>query len=152
MAYVRGSSPLTKDELRKIADTIAGAERDTSGEIRVSIRKRRGWKERKLTLHEFALKNFHELGMHKTREKSGVLLFLSMSDRAFQIIADEGIHKRVDDRYWDGLAASLTSHFKEKKFCDGICKVVTEIGKTLAREFPRTPGDRNELPDEVSIV
>jgi len=142
---------LTKEELQKISDTIAEAERTTSGEIRVSIRKRRGWKERSLTLHEYALKNFHELGMHKTKGKSGVLLFLSLSERAFQIVADEGIHKKVSETYWDDLAASLTSHFKEKNFCHGICTIVKEIGNTLSREFPRHADDTNELPNDVSI-
>ncbi len=147
------SSPplLTHEELKKISDTIGEAERRTSGEIRVSIRKRRSWGERKLTLHNFALKNFHELGMQKTREHNGVLLFFSVSERSFQIIADEGIHKKVNDGYWDSLAASLTAHLKEKRFCEGICEIVKEIGKKLAEEFPRQAGDTNELPNDVSI-
>lgn len=152
MGFFFDASLLTKQELKKISDAIAETERETSGEIRVSIRKRRAWNERKLTLHEFALKNFRELGMDKTKGKSGVLLFFSLSERAFQIIADEGIHKKVGDEYWIDLAATLTSHFKEKKFCDGICKVVKEIGGTLAKEFPRQADDTNELPNDVSIA
>ena len=148
-----GDAPLlTKEELKKISDTIAEIERTTSGEIRVSIRKRRAWNERKLTLHEFALKTFHELGMDKTKGKSGVLLFFSSGERAFQIIADEGIHKKVSGEYWNGLALTLTSHFKEKKFCDGICEVVKNIGNTLTKEFPRQADDVNELPNDVTIT
>lgn len=142
---------LTHEELEKIADAIGEAERRTSGEIRVSIRKRRGWHERKLSLHNFALKNFYELGMDKTAEKSGVLLFFSMRERAFQIIADEGIHKRVSDGYWDDLAQTLTAHFREKRFCDGICELVKEVGAKLSQEFPRRGADMNELPNDVSI-
>ncbi|HTR80681.1 MAG TPA: TPM domain-containing protein [Bacteroidota bacterium] len=151
MALFKRHPLLTHDELTKIAGAIAAAERNTSGQIRVSIRKRRAWNERKLSLHAFALKNFHELGMEKTKEKSGVLLFFSLGERAFQIIADEGIHKRVHERYWDDLAVTLTSHFKKQKFCDGICEVVKEIGTKLAEEFPRHSGDTNELPNDVSI-
>lgn len=142
---------LTPDERKKIAETIAGVERKTNGEIRVSIRKRRAWNERKLTLHRFALKNFYDLGMEKTRHKTGVLLFISMSERAFQIIADEGIHKRVSDHYWDDLAAAMSAHFKEKRFCDGICEAINEIGKKLEQDFPRGASDTNELPNDVSI-
>ena len=142
---------LTHEELTTIADAIGEAERTTSGEIRVSIRKHRGWSERKLSLHNFALKNFYELGMDKTAEKSGVLLFFSLKERAFQIIADEGIHKRVSDGYWDELAQALTTHFKEKRFCDGICELVKEVGAKLSQEFPRGAADMNELPNDVSI-
>lgn len=151
MSLFPDASLLTKQELKKISEAIAEAERTTSGEIRVSIRKRRGWKERSLTLHEYALKNFYELGMNKTKEKSGVLLFLSLSERAFQIVADEGINKKVSDKYWNDLAASLSSHFKEKNFCHGICVIVKEIGSTLSREFPRYANDLNELTNDVSI-
>jgi uncharacterized membrane protein len=142
---------LTQEELQKIADAIALAERNTSGEIRVSIRKRRAWNERKLSLHAFALKNFYQLGMDKTKEKCGVLLFFSVGERSFQIIADEGIHKKVSDRYWNDLAGTLTAHFREKKFCDGICEVVKDIGTKLVTEFPRQAGDTNELPNDVSV-
>ena len=142
---------LTHQELQRIAETIAEAEKKTSGEIRVSIRKRRAWNERKLSLHEFALKNFYELGMDKTKGKCGVLLFISLGERAFQIVADEGIHKRVSDRYWDEHAATLGAHFKDKRFCDGICEVVRGIGKKLAEEFPHHRGDTNELPNDVAI-
>ncbi len=142
---------LTPDERKKIADTIAQVERKTNGEIRVSIRKRRAWSERKLTLHRYALKNFFELGMEKTRHKTGVLLFISMSERAFQIIADEGIHNKVSDRYWDDLAAAMSAHFKEKRFCEGICELVNEIGKKLEEEFPRSANDPHELSNDVSI-
>jgi len=74
-----------------------------------------------------------------------------MSERSFQIIADEGIHKKMGDGYWDDLAAAMTAHFKEKRFCDGICDVVVEIGKKLQQEFPRSDGETNELPNDVSI-
>jgi len=142
---------LTHDELKTISEAIAQAERHTSGEIRVSIRKKRAWRERKLTLREYALKNFYELGMDKTKQKCGVLLFFSVSERAFQIIADEGIHKKVHDRYWSELAAKLSAHLKEKRFCEGICELVKEIGAKLAEEFPHHKGDTNELPNDVAI-
>ncbi len=151
MALFSAHPLLTVEERKTISDTIAAIERRTTGEIRVSIRKRRAWNERKLTLHRFALKNFFELGMDKTRHKSGVLLFFSMGERSFQIIADEGIHKKVSDGYWDDLAAAMSAHFKEKRFCEGICEVVKEIGKKLEEEFPRTTNEADELPNDVSI-
>ena len=143
---------LTEAERKKIAETIAEVERGTEGEIRVGIRKRRTLGERKLTLHQFALKNFYEHGMDKTKHKNGVLLFFSMSERSFQIIADEGIHRKVSDGYWEELAAAMSSHFKAKRFCEGICEAVKEVGKKLQQEFPRTSNEADDLPNEVSIT
>jgi uncharacterized membrane protein len=146
------TSPLlTKPERKKIVDVIAEAERHTVGEIRVSIHRRRAWKERGIPLYELALREFHRLGMEKTKHKTGVLLFVCVGDRAFQIIADEGIHKRVGDEYWNGLAATLSSHFKKRNFCDGICHIINEIGEKLRKEFPRTKEGENELPNDVVV-
>ena len=66
---------LTKQELQQIADTIQAVEKETIGEIRVSIRKNRSYKDRKLSLYDLAMKNFYELGMDKTKAKTGAAYF-----------------------------------------------------------------------------
>ncbi|MDD8018650.1 MAG: TPM domain-containing protein, partial [Bacteroidota bacterium] len=71
---------LTKEEMKLVSDTIAEAEKKTIGEIRVSIRKARRFKERKLSIYDLAVKNFHELGMANTKDHTGVLIYLLMSD------------------------------------------------------------------------
>lgn len=142
---------LTDDELRRIAATIAEAESTTSGEIRVHVHNRRSWGERKLTLHGLALKHFHAMGMQKTKEKTGVLIFLCIKDRAFHIVADEGIHTKLPQEYWDALAETMSRHFKAEKFCEGICFAVREIGALLTKEFPVGEGDTNELSNDVSF-
>ncbi len=142
---------LSKTELQTVADAIARAESTTTGEIRVSIRRRVHWSERKLPLHQRALHEFLRLGMQKTTEHTGVLLFISMKERKFHIVADEGIHRRVTDGYWEALAAAMGSHFRERNFCRGICEAVAEVGKVLAKEFPGKSNDTNELPNDVEI-
>jgi uncharacterized membrane protein len=145
------STLLTDEELRRVAATIAEAEEATSGEIRVNIHKRRSWSERKLSLHDLAVKHFHLLGMHQTKEKTGVLIFLCIKDRAFHIVADEGINTKIHQEYWDALAETMARHFKTEKFCEGICFAVREIGALLAKEFPVGDGDTNELSNDVSF-
>lgn len=143
---------LTEEELRRVAATIAEAEATTRGEIRVNIHSRRSWRERKLPLYDLALRHFRVMGMDKTREKTGVLIFLSVHDRAFQIVADEGIHTKIHREYWDALAETMGRHFKTGKFCEGICFGVNEIGNLLTKEFPIGEGDTNELSNEVSFT
>lgn len=142
---------LTNDELQKIADAIRAAEKNTIGEIRVHIQKRRSFADRHLSLHELAVKNFYALGMGATKEKTGVLIFLLLSDRKFQIIGDEGIHKKVSNEFWESLSTKMSDYFTKNKFADGICYVINEVGAVLQKEFPITQGDVNELPDDVVI-
>jgi uncharacterized membrane protein len=151
MNFFHRRLPLSQDELKIVASEIAAAESTTSGEIRVNLRIHRHWRERGLSVHEIALREFHRLGMDKTKDKTGVLLFFLIKERKFHIVADSGINAKVADGYWDSLAESLSSQFKEQQFCRGICSAVKEIGLALEREFPIAPDDRNELSNDVVI-
>ena len=93
----------TTEDLSAIASAIGEAEKTTAGEIRVSIRQKRKWREKKRTIEELARQEFHILGMTKTKERTGILIFLLLEDKKFFILADEGIHTKVEDGTWDRL-------------------------------------------------
>ncbi len=140
---------LSEGDIKDITAKIAGVEDQTPGELRVGIRHRRQRREWKLSLHELALNEFTRLGMQRTKNRTGVLILLLLSERKFQIIADEGIHSRVEEGTWDRIAADMTSHFKDGNFRKGICAAIDAVGTELKRHFPRKPDDRNELPNEI---
>ncbi|MBI4402653.1 MAG: TPM domain-containing protein [Deltaproteobacteria bacterium] len=142
---------LSRTELREIAEEIARAEASCSGEIRICIQKRKRRKDRHLSLFDRALMEFQRLGMHRTEYRTGVLLFICLQDHVFQIIADEGIHKKLPQSEWDALAKGLSKHFKGGNFCRGICEIVRRAGEILKEHFPKRSDDRNELSDEVVI-
>lgn len=140
---------LSDEELKAVAAKITEAERNTSGEIRVSIRHSRSLNERKLSLHELALKEFTHLNMQKTAGRTGVLILLLMSERKFHVIADEGIHKKVQEGAWDRIAESMSTHFRAGNFSRGICDAVDAVGAELKKHFPSQTNNRDELPNDV---
>jgi uncharacterized membrane protein len=142
---------LTKEEMDQIAAKISEVERETIGEIRVSVHKSRSFKHRNTPVYELAVENFYELGMNSTKDKTGVLIYLLMSDKKFQIIGDEGINKKVSTEFWDLLAMKVAEYFRSNKFVEGICYAVEEVGKVLKKEFPMKSGDTNELSNEVVV-
>ena len=142
---------LTKPEMDQIAAKISDVEKETIGEIRVSITKARSLTTRNKPVYELAVQNFYELGMDKTKEKTGVLIYLLMSDKKFQIIGDEGINKKVSKEFWEILAMKVAEYFKKNKFVEGICHAIEEVGNVLKKEFPMKAGDTNELSNEVVV-
>ncbi len=140
---------LSKTDLKSLSAVIADAEKNTAGEIRVVIRQRRHWKERKLSLQDLTLREFYRLGMQNTRDKTGVLILLLLSERKFQIIADEGIHKKVEEGKWDKIAGSMTEYFKKENYFEGIAETIRAVGEELAKYFPRKADDTNELSNEI---
>lgn len=141
----------TKEDLRKISDKIQEIEKNTSGEIRVSIREKRSLLEHKLTLFDMAVKEFYRLGMDKTRYRTGVLIYILLSERKIQIVADKGINDKVENATWQKIAESIAENFKTGKYLDGIIKGLEQIGEVLTQHFPIKPDDTNELPNDVEI-
>jgi uncharacterized membrane protein len=136
---------LSKLEHDRIIQAIREAESKTSGEIRVLIQ--RG----KLNSDPFvaAQKKFHRLGMHKTRERNAVLIFVTPRVHKFAVIGDKAIHEKCGDQFWQRVVEKMRTHFQNEKFSDALIEAVEEIGEVLASDFPKTRKDTNELPDDV---
>jgi uncharacterized membrane protein len=107
---------------------------------------------RGVTAHQRAVQVFSQLGVWDTEENNGVLIYLLLADRDFQIIADRGVHRLVGDDGWEPIARRMEAAFRTGNFEQGIVQGITEIGEILARHYPRRAGDRNELPDRPVVL
>jgi uncharacterized membrane protein len=128
-----------------IVAAIRQAEGKTSGEIRVLISHKKVTNPIAATEAEFL-----RLGMTKTKEKNGVLIFVAPRSRNFAIIGDKGVHNRCGDAFWREVADEMTARFRKSKFTEAILHGIRKAGDLLAQHFPRGPDDRNELPDEIA--
>jgi uncharacterized membrane protein len=136
---------LTKLEHERIIETIRKAESKTSGEIRVLIQRGK-LKSDSLVA---AQGKFHRLGMHKTRERNGVLIFVVPRAHKFAVVGDKAIHEKCGDEFWQRIVERMRMHFQNERFSDAVVEAVNEVGDVLARDFPKTPEDTNELPNDV---
>jgi uncharacterized membrane protein len=135
---------ISKLDEQKIVAAIGEAEKKTSGEIRVYISS----KHRNEPLAA-AQKRFEKLGMTKTRERNGVLIFIAPLSRKFAIVGDSGIHQKCGAGFWNEITEQMGSSFKEGRFSEAIVHAVGKVGAVLATYFPIGPDDRNELPDDI---
>ena len=143
---------VSEDDLKSIADAISGVEGTTSGEVRVSIRQQRSSSEKEMKVEALARREFAELGMVNTRDRTGVLLFFLVETRQFYVLADAGIDEKVPDGTWQLIADLMSEHFSKQNFREGIVAGVQAIGKVLARHFPRKADDTNELSNQVRVT
>lgn len=133
-------------KVEAVKGAIEKAERETSGEIRVSVSPF-FWGDVRRT----ADKAFARMGMTRTAQRNGVLIFVVPSRRRFVILGDEGIHAKVGQDFWDKTATAISERFKSGDFTGGLVHGIEEAGRQLAAHFPRLPGDVNELPDDVDL-
>lgn len=145
------SEYLSDEALDNIAVTIGQIEKKTSGEIRICIKKKRGFLEKKYTPRDIALKEFIKLKMNKTKDKTGILFFMIFDERKFEIIADEGINSKISPDYWNEISDRIKTSFTYEKYREGIIQGIVEMGEVLVREFPCRDDDRDELSNEVII-
>ncbi len=136
---------LSKLEHDRIVQTIREEESKTSGEIRIFIQRGK-LKNDPLAA---AQKKFHQLRMHKTRERNSVLIFVAPRAHKFAVIGDKAIHEKCGDKFWQDIVEGMRTHFQNENFSDALVEAIKEIGKLLAAHFPKTRGNVNELPDDV---
>ncbi|MGA3243450.1 MAG: TPM domain-containing protein [Bacteroidota bacterium] len=142
---------LSKQDLKDIADAIAEQEKRTSGEIRVAVRQKRSRKERSMTVEQLARHEFVHLGMMKTKERTGILIFILLEAREFFILADEHINQKVVPDTWRSVAQTMAGSFAKKEYRQGLLDAVRSVADHLAQHFPARPGDKNELPNTVDL-
>jgi len=131
----------------KILQSIAAAEQQTSGEIRVSVSPFFWGNVRKV-----ADKAFGRLGMQATSERNGILFFIVPARRKFAVIGDRGIHEKVGQEFWEKLVAAMAEDFKRGDFSAGLQKGIAQAGRSLAEHFPyQGEKDVNELSDDIDF-
>jgi len=100
-------------------------------------------------VHDRALRAFYEKGLYRTRDETGILIFISTLERKVWILGDRGINGRIPPGSWQTLAGELAAGIRSGRAADALCRVIAGCGSELARHFPRRADDRNELPDEM---
>jgi uncharacterized membrane protein len=138
------ASFFSKLDSERIVEAIGEAERRSSGEIRVHVT-RRSPKD----LEAAARRRFELLGMTNTAERNGVLFYIAPALRRFQILGDIGIHEKAGPDFWKEVAAEMEEHFRRGNFTEGILRGIGRVGEILGRHFPRSPHDRDELPNLI---
>jgi len=134
------------DEQERIVNAIRLAEQQTSGEIRVYTESRC----RFVDPLDRAAEVFWGLKMDLTKDRNGVLVYIAMKDRQFAILADQGIHEKVGQTFWNEEVSVMKKHFSNALPADAIEAVITDVGQALRTHFPYDRStDKNELPDDL---
>jgi uncharacterized membrane protein len=131
----------------RIVAAIKDVEARSRGEVRVHVTA-----QAVDDVQAAAARTFEKLGMVKTAERNGVLVFVAPGSQRFAVIGDTGIHGLCGPGFWQEIADGMRGEFKAGRFTDGIVAAVHVAGEALVRHFPREAGktDVNELPDTVS--
>jgi putative membrane protein len=102
--------------------------------------------------HRAALEQFVIRGIAHTKERTGILIFVSLAERYARIIADDGIAARVPQSQWQGAIDALVAHMRDGRIAEGYLAAIEVCGKVLETHFPSHEGKRDELRDRIYLV
>ncbi len=140
------SNFLTNTQMASLVEAIQTAEDHSTGEIRIHIDSNTDDDNA-----EKAFDVFKSLCMAKTAERNAVLFHVNFEKKYLTIIGDEGIHKKVNQHFWDHMHDYVTSEFTKGKYYEGLKSAILETGIELKKYFPISGENPNELPNEISF-
>ena len=106
-----------------------------------------GRKERTEAVRAAARAAFHDLGVSRTKGRTGLLVFVSAFEQAADIVPDIGLDLEKLGPQWD----EPLKRAARKGNLDAIVQALRALGPVLGAAYPRAIDDENELPDEVTV-
>jgi putative membrane protein len=106
---------------------------------------------RRARAHRAALEQFVLRRVAHTRNRSGVLIFVSVAERYARIVADDAVAEKVQAAEWQVAIDALVGHMRDGRIADGFVAAIERCGAVLAVHAP-PDGSGDTLPDRVYVV
>ena len=132
-----------------ITGAVQEAESRTSGEIVVQIVQ--SLPTGTAAARDAAVAEFNRVGIVKTRQRNGILLFITLDERKIELVADEGISAVIAQAEWDFVVLTISLGFRTGFPAESVVMALTAMGDLLSRHFPWSVDDVNELPDSPNV-
>ncbi len=103
-------------------------------------------------VYDKMLIHFLEKGIYKTKNHSGILIFISVLERKVLVLADEGINSKLENDELQNICNGIIFGIKNKQAGKALCEAVKNCGELLAKNFPAKKENPNELPDGLVVI
>lgn len=92
---------------------------------------------------------FVEKGVHGTKERVGILVFVSQLENTCTVVSDIGIGQCLPARDWDKATSALQAVLTDTGKIEPLAETLASLGDLLEFYIPRDVDDVNELPDAL---
>ncbi len=93
---------------------------------------------------------FLEEEVFNTRQRTGIMIFVSFFEHEVMVIADRGISKVVDQQEWDDMVQQIIEKVRLGRITEGLEHAILRCGEVLYEKgFHKTADDINELKDHL---
>lgn len=106
-------------------------------------------REMREEVEEAAVTAFYLNGLHRTRDLTGIIIYVSVYERSVQVLADKGINDKVDPAVWQEVVAMITKGIRDGRPGEALCEGVKRCGELITEHFPIKHDDTDELPNLI---
>lgn len=144
----------SKQDLAAITKAIGNGEGGHSGQICFAVEGALDlpFLLKDLSPRDRAIEVFTSLRVWDTERNNGVLIYVLLADHAVEIVADRGIHSKVDTSAWDVICHEIESQFALHQYRVGALAGIEMMSQLLQRHSPMASPSDNEIPDEPVLV
>lgn len=93
---------------------------------------------------------FVDLGISRTRGRTGILVYVALFERQVEVVCDVGVDPDLLGDDWNRAVAALRASLQPRPGLDRFIAALRALGPSLAAAMPRADDDVNELPDDVA--
>jgi len=105
-----------------------------------------------LVTRQCAENAFLEEEVFNTRQRTGVMIFISFFEHEVIVMADKGISKIVDQKQWDNIVQDLIKDIRNGRVVEALENGIKQFGDILLEKgFRKTIDDVNELRDDLRV-
>jgi putative membrane protein len=92
---------------------------------------------------------FFDAHISETRARTGILVYVSQTERAAEVLADSGVRNAVDVAAWETHVRRIRDVAAHTRDGVALAQAIAELSELLATCLPRGHDDTNELANAV---
>lgn len=103
-------------------------------------------------VHSRAAQAFVEEEVFSTRDRTGILLFVSLFEHRIEVVGDVGISEKVEADEWEAIVGLVKAGIRRGDLAGGVVEAINRCGDLLHRSgVAIRSDDTDELSDDVRV-
>ncbi len=145
----------SREDLQRIESAVSNSETRHQGEIKIILegsfpvsRVIKG-----LDAKQRAMELFSEKRVWDTEKNTGILIYVQLTDRKIELLADRGIYKKIGQSALDEICERMQSGFRSGNYSGSVLSAIEEFTRLLQKHFPpEEKQNPNELSDRPEVM
>jgi putative membrane protein len=97
-----------------------------------------------------AKQTFLEYELFSTKQRTGILILISLLEHRVEILGDKGINSKIEENEWEQIIQHMMDYLKQKKNTEAMLEGIRMCKELLLKYgFTADADDTNELPNHL---